>query len=44
MKVLVARIEDLEAVLDDFLRLGKTTASIVQLTPVALRSAPFPEG
>jgi Lrp/AsnC family transcriptional regulator, leucine-responsive regulatory protein len=44
MKVLVARIEDLEAVLDDFLRLGNTTSSIVQSTPVALRSAPFPAG
>jgi Lrp/AsnC family leucine-responsive transcriptional regulator len=43
MKVLVARIEDLEAVLDDFLRLGNTTSSIVQSTPVPLRSAPFPE-
>ncbi len=43
MKVLVARIEDLEAVLDDFLKLGNTTSSIVQSTPVPLRSAPFPE-
>jgi Lrp/AsnC family transcriptional regulator, leucine-responsive regulatory protein len=43
MKVLVARVEDLEAVLDDFLQYGSTTSSIVQSTPVALRSAPLPE-
>jgi Lrp/AsnC family transcriptional regulator, leucine-responsive regulatory protein len=43
MKVLVARVEDLEAVLDDFLHYGNTTSSIVQSTPVALRSAPLPE-
>ena len=42
MKVLVARIEDLEAVLDEFLTLGNTTSSIVQSTPVALRAAPLP--
>lgn len=42
MKVLVARIEDLEPVLDEFLKLGNTTSSIVQSTPVALRNAPFP--
>lgn len=42
MKVLVARIEDLEVVLDEFLRLGNTTSSIVQSTPVALRAAPLP--
>jgi Lrp/AsnC family transcriptional regulator, leucine-responsive regulatory protein len=43
MKVLVARVEDLEAVLDDFLQYGSTTSSIVQSTPVALRGAPLPE-
>lgn len=42
MKVLVARIEDLEVVLDEFLKLGNTTSSIVQSTPVALRAAPMP--
>ena len=42
MKVLVARIEDLEVVLDEFLKLGNTTSSIVQSTPVALRAAPLP--
>ena len=43
MKVLVAQVEDLEAVLDDFLQYGSTTSSIVQSTPVALRGAPLPE-
>jgi Lrp/AsnC family leucine-responsive transcriptional regulator len=42
MKVLVARIEDLEGVLDEFLKHGNTTSSIVQSTPVALRRAPLP--
>ncbi len=42
MKVLVARVEDLEAVLDDFLQYGNTTSAIVQSTPVALRPPPLP--
>ena len=44
MKVLVARVEDLEAVLDEFLKHGNTTSSIVQSTPVALRPPPLPAG
>jgi Lrp/AsnC family leucine-responsive transcriptional regulator len=42
MKVLVARVEDLEAVLDEFLKHGVTTSSIVQSTPVELRRPPLP--
>jgi Lrp/AsnC family leucine-responsive transcriptional regulator len=42
MKVLVARVEDLEAVLDEFLKHGITTSSIVQSTPVELRRPPLP--
>jgi len=44
MKVLVAQVEDLEAVLDEFLKHGNTTSSIVQSTPVALRRPPLPVG
>jgi Lrp/AsnC family leucine-responsive transcriptional regulator len=44
MKVLVARVEDLEAVLDEFLKHGNTTSAIVQSTPVALRAPPLPAG
>ncbi len=43
MKVLVGRVELLEAVLDEILRFGNTTSSIVQSTPVPLRPAPLPE-
>jgi Lrp/AsnC family leucine-responsive transcriptional regulator len=43
MKVLVGRVELLEAVLDEILRYGNTTSSIVQSTPVALRAPPLPE-
>lgn len=42
MKVLVGRVELLEAVLDDILKYGNTTSSIVQSTPVPLRPAPLP--
>jgi len=42
MKVLVGRVELLEAVLDEILRYGNTTSSIVQSTPVALRAPPLP--
>lgn len=42
MKVVVARVEALEAVLDEFLRYATTTSSIVQSTPVALRAPPLP--
>jgi Lrp/AsnC family leucine-responsive transcriptional regulator len=43
MKVLVGRVELLEAVLDEILKFGNTTSSIVQSTPVPLRSPPLPE-
>jgi Lrp/AsnC family leucine-responsive transcriptional regulator len=42
MKVLVGRVELLEAVLDEILKLGNTTSSIVQSTPVPLRAPPLP--
>jgi len=43
MKVLVGRVELLEAVLDELLVHGNTTSSIVQSTPVALRAPPLPD-
>lgn len=43
MKVLVGRVELLEAVLDEILKFGNTTSSIVQSTPVPLRAPPLPE-
>jgi Lrp/AsnC family leucine-responsive transcriptional regulator len=43
MKVLVGRVELLEAVLDEILRFGNTTSSIVQSTPVPLRAPPLPD-
>ncbi|HKE49081.1 MAG TPA: Lrp/AsnC family transcriptional regulator [Rhodanobacteraceae bacterium] len=43
MKVLVGRVELLEAVLDEILKYGSTTSSIVQSTPVPLRAAPLPD-
>ena len=42
MKVLVGRVELLEAVLDEILKFGNTTSSIVQSTPVPLRPPPLP--
>ena len=42
MKVLVGRVELLEAVLDEILKYGNTTSSIVQSTPVPLRPPPLP--
>ena len=42
MKVLVGRVELLEAVLDEILKYGNTTSSIVQSTPVPLRQPPLP--
>jgi len=42
MKVLVGRVELLEGVLDEILKFGNTTSSIVQSTPVPLRSPPLP--
>lgn len=43
MKVLVGRVELLEAVLDELLAYGNTTSSIVQSTPVPLRAPPLPD-
>lgn len=43
MKVLVGRVELLEGVLDEILRYGNTTSSIVQSTPVPLRAPPLPD-
>jgi Lrp/AsnC family leucine-responsive transcriptional regulator len=43
MKVLVGRVELLEAVLDEILKFGNTTSSIVQSTPVPLRAPPLPD-
>lgn len=43
MKVLVAQVDGLEAVLDELLAYGNTTSSIVQSSPVPLRAAPLPE-
>jgi Lrp/AsnC family leucine-responsive transcriptional regulator len=42
MKVFVGRVELLEAVLDEILKYGNTTSSIVQSTPVPLRAPPLP--
>ncbi|HEY3058199.1 MAG TPA: Lrp/AsnC family transcriptional regulator [Chloroflexota bacterium] len=42
MKVHVAGVEHLEAVLDEFLTCSQTTTSIVQSTPVPLRGVPLP--
>ena len=42
MKVVVGRVDLLEGVLDELLRYGNTTSSIVQSTPVPLRMPPLP--
>lgn len=42
LKVYVAEVDQLEAVLDRFLAFGQTTTSIVQSSPVPLRSLPLP--
>jgi Lrp/AsnC family leucine-responsive transcriptional regulator len=42
MKVVVAQIDGLEAVLDDLLEYGNTTTSIVQSSPVEPRAPPLP--
>ena len=44
MKVYVTEIDKLEEVLDRFLMHGQTTSSIVQSSPVKLRSLPSPRG
>jgi len=42
LKVHVAAIDQIEAVLDAFLAFGQTTTSIVQSSPVPLRALPLP--
>lgn len=44
LKVHLPSIDSLDQVLDQFLAYGQTTASIVQGTPVPLRSLPLPSG
>ena len=43
LKVYLPSISDLDQVLDQFLAYGQTTTSIVQSTPVPLRSLPLPK-
>jgi Lrp/AsnC family leucine-responsive transcriptional regulator len=43
MKVVVAQVDGLETVLDELLEFGNTTSSIVQSSPVPLRSPPLPK-
>jgi len=43
MKIHLDALESLDKILDRFLAYGQTTTSIVQSTPVVLRSAPLPE-
>jgi len=43
MKIHLDALECLDKILDRFLAYGQTTTSIVQSTPVVLRSAPLPE-
>ena len=43
LKVYLPSIPDLDQVLDQFLAYGQTTTSIVQSTPVPLRSLPLPK-
>jgi Lrp/AsnC family leucine-responsive transcriptional regulator len=42
MKVHLDALENLDLILDRFLRYGQTTTSIVQSTPVPLRAPPLP--
>jgi Lrp/AsnC family leucine-responsive transcriptional regulator len=42
IKVYLDALENLDLILDRFLRYGQTTTSIVQSTPVPLRAAPLP--
>jgi Lrp/AsnC family transcriptional regulator, leucine-responsive regulatory protein len=44
LKVHIAAIEDLDQVIDRFLAYGTTTTSIVQSSPVPLRTPPLPNG
>jgi Lrp/AsnC family leucine-responsive transcriptional regulator len=43
VKIHVAAIDQLDAVLDQFLAFGQTTTSLVQSTPVSLRLLPLPD-
>ena len=42
IKVHLDALENLDLILDRFLRYGQTTTSIVQSTPVPLRAPPLP--
>jgi len=44
MRVQIESIERLDEILDAFLVFGQTTTSIIQSSPVQLRSLPLPEG
>jgi len=44
IKVHLDALENLDLILDRFLRYGQTTTSIVQSTPVPLRAPPLPAG
>ena len=43
LKVYIPAIDQLDRLLDNFLLYGSTTTSIIQSSPVPLRSAPLPE-
>ena len=43
LKVYIPAIDQLDRLLDSFLLYGSTTTSIIQSSPVPLRSAPLPE-
>jgi Lrp/AsnC family transcriptional regulator, leucine-responsive regulatory protein len=43
MKIHVAAIDQLDAVLDQFLAFGQTTTSLIQSTPVPTRLLPLPD-
>jgi Lrp/AsnC family leucine-responsive transcriptional regulator len=43
LKVYLASIESMDAILDRFLAFGQTTTSIVQSSPVPLREPPLPD-
>ena len=43
IKVYLDALENLDLILDRFLRYGQTTTSIVQSTPVPLRAPPLPD-
>jgi Lrp/AsnC family transcriptional regulator, leucine-responsive regulatory protein len=44
LKVYLPNLEQLDRILDSFLVYGTTTTSLIQSSPVALRSLPLPEG